>query len=51
MSEVITEKDKEYEAAAKAAAAENAAKAATTVEVKELSFDELLATKVPPIRR
>ena len=43
-------KDKEYEAAAKAAAAENAAKAATTVEVKELSFDELLATKVPEIK-
>ncbi len=42
-------KDKEYEAAAKAAAAEAAAKAATTVEVKELSFDELLATKVPAI--
>ena len=42
-------KDKEYEAAAKAAAAENAAKAATQVEVKELSFDELLATKVPKI--
>ncbi len=42
-------KDKEYEAAAKAAAAENAAKAATVVEVKELSFDELLATKVPAI--
>ncbi len=42
-------KDKEYEAAAKAAPAENAAKAATTVEVKELSFDELLATKVPAI--
>jgi len=42
-------KDKEYEAAAKAAAAENAAKATTTVEVKELSFDELLATKVPAI--
>ena len=42
-------KDKEYEAAAKAAAAENAAKAASTVEVKELSFDELLATKVPAI--
>ena len=41
-------KDKEYEAAA---AAENAAKAATaaTTEVKELSFDELLATKVPAI--
>ena len=43
-------KDKEYEAAAKAAAAENAAKAATAVEVKELSFDELLATKVPEIK-
>ena len=42
-------KDKEYEAAAAAAAAENAAKAATVVEVKELSFDELLATKVPAI--
>ena len=44
-------KDKEYEAAAKAAAAENAAKATTTVEVKELSFDELLATKVPAIEK
>ncbi len=43
-------KDKEYEAAAAAAAAENAAKAATAVEVKELSFDELLATKVPEIK-
>ena len=44
-------KDKEYEAAAKAAAAENAAKAAAGAkeEVKELSFDELLATKVPAI--
>ena len=44
-------KDKEYEAAAKAAAAEAAAKAAAAPkeEVKELSFDELLATKVPPI--
>ncbi len=44
-------KDKEYEAAASAAAAENAAKAAAgaAVEVKELSFDELLATKVPAI--
>ena len=44
-------KDKEYEAAAAAAAAENAAKAATAgaTEVKELSFDELLATKVPAI--
>ncbi len=44
-------KDKEYEGAAAAAAAENAAKAATAaVEVKELSFDELLATKVPEIK-
>ena len=44
-------KDKEYEAAAAAAAAENAAKAAAagTVEVKELSFEELLETKVPKI--
>ncbi len=42
-------KDKEYEAAAAAAAAENAAKAATVVEVKELSFEELLETKVPKI--
>jgi len=44
-------KDKEYEGAAAAAAAENAAKAAAgaAVEVKELSFDELLATKVPAI--
>ena len=44
-------KDKEYEAAAAAAAAENAAKAATTAtaEVKELSFEELLETKVPKI--
>ena len=44
-------KDKEYEAAAAAAAAENAAKAASgaAVEVKELSFDELLATRVPKI--
>ena len=42
-------KDKEYEAAAKAAAAENAAKAATAVEVKELSFEELLETRVPKI--
>ena len=44
-------KDKEYEAAAAAAAAENAAKAAAgaTTEVKELSFEELLATKVPAI--
>ena len=45
-------RDKEYEAAAKAAAAENAAKAATAgaAEVKELSFDALLATKVPEIK-
>ncbi len=44
-------KDKEYEGAAKAAAAEAAAKAAAAPaeEVKELSFDELLATKVPAI--
>jgi len=44
-------KDKEYEAAAAAVAAENAAKAAAGVkeEVKELSFEELLATKVPKI--
>ncbi len=42
-------KDKEYEAAAAAAAAENAAKAATVAPVVELSFDELLATKVPKI--
>ena len=44
-------KDKEYEAAAAAVAAENAAKAASGAkeEVKELSFDELLATKVPAI--
>ena len=42
-------KDKEYEAAAKAAAAEAAAKAATAEPVKELTFDELLATKVPAI--
>ena len=44
-------KDKEYEAAAAAAAAENAAKAAAgaATEVKELSFEELLETKVPKI--
>ena len=44
-------KDKEYKAAAAVAAAENAAKAAAnaSVEVKELSFEELLATKVPAI--
>ncbi len=44
-------KDKEYEAAAAAVAAENAAKAASGAkeEVKELSFEELLETKVPKI--
>ncbi len=44
-------KDKEYEAAAAAVAAENAAKAAAGVkeEVKELSFEELLETRVPKI--
>ncbi len=42
-------KDKEYEAAAKAAAAENAAKAGTVVEEKELTFEELLEKKVPKI--
>ena len=43
-------KEKEYEAGAKAAEAERAAKAAgPKEEVKELSFDELLATKVPAI--
>jgi len=43
-------KDKEYEGAAKAAEAERAAKAGAVVEeVKELSFEELLATKVPKI--
>ncbi len=44
-------KDKEYEGAAAAAAAENAAKAAAGVkeEVKELSFEELLETRVPKI--
>ncbi len=43
-------KDKEYEAGAKAAEAERAAKAGAVVEeVKELSFDELLATRVPKI--
>ncbi len=43
-------KDKEYEAGVKAAEAERAAKAGTVQEeVKELSFDELLATKVPAI--
>jgi len=42
-------KDKEYEAAAKAAAAENAAKAGTVVVEKELTFEELLEKKVPKI--
>ena len=44
-------KDKEYAAAAKAAEAEAAAKAAAAPkeEVKELTFEELLATKVPAI--
>ena len=43
-------KDKEYEAAAAAAAAENAAKAAgPKEEVRELSFEELLETRVPKI--
>ena len=44
-------KDKEYESAAEAAAAEAAAKAAAAPaeEVKELSFEELLATRVPAI--
>ena len=44
-------KDKEYEGAAAAVAAENAAKAAagTKEEVKELSFEELLETRVPKI--
>ena len=43
-------KDKEYEGAAKAAEAERAAKAAgPKEEVKELSFEELLETKVPKI--
>ena len=43
-------KDKEYEAAAAAAEAERAAKAGVVKEeVKELSFDELLATRVPKI--
>ena len=42
-------KDKEYEAAAAAAAAEAAA--APKEEVKELSFEELLATKVPAIEK
>ncbi len=42
-------KDKEYEAAAKAAAAENAARSGVVVETKELTFEELLETKVPKI--
>ncbi len=43
-------KDKEYESGVKAAEAERAAKAGTVVEeVKELSFEELLETKVPKI--
>ena len=43
-------KEKEYEAGVKAAEAERAAKAGTVQEeVKELSFEELLATKVPAI--
>ena len=43
-------KDKEYEGAAAAAEAERAAKAGVVKEeVKELSFEELLATKVPKI--
>jgi len=43
-------KDKEYEAGVKAAEAERAAKAGTVQEVvKELSFEELLETRVPKI--
>ena len=43
-------KDKEYEAGVKAAEAERAAKAGVVKEeVKELSFEELLATRVPKI--
>ena len=42
-------KNQEYRAAAEAVAAENAARAASRGEVRELSFEELLATKVPPI--
>ncbi len=43
-------KDKEYEAGVKAAEAERASKAGIVKEeVKELSFDELLATRVPKI--
>ncbi len=43
-------KDKEYEGAVKAAEAERAAKSGAVVEeVKELSFEELLETRVPKI--
>ena len=45
-------KDKEYEGAAAAAAAENAAKAAAAASAapeKELTFEELLETRVPKI--
>ena len=43
-------KDKEYEGAVAAAEAERASKAGTVVEeVKELSFEELLETRVPKI--
>ena len=43
-------KDKEYEAGVKAAQAERASKAGTVKEeVKELSFEELLETRVPKI--
>ena len=43
-------KDKEYEAGVKAAEAARAAKAGTVKEeVKELSFEELLETRVPKI--
>ena len=43
-------KDKEYEAGVKAAEAERASKAGTVQEeVKELSFEELLETRVPKI--
>ena len=43
-------KDKEYEAGVKAAQAERASRAGVVKEeVKELSFDELLATRVPKI--
>ena len=43
-------KDKEYEAGVRAAEAERASKAGTVKEeVRELSFEELLATRVPQI--